>query len=66
MKKIEKILIALGIIFLNLYLFQKVSHFESLNRLKVISPFVLISLTSVLVSLYAGDDFVWFRVMNSS
>lgn len=28
--------------------------------------FILITLTSVLVSCYAGDDFVWFRVLKSS
>lgn len=28
--------------------------------------FVLITLTSVLVSFYAGEEFVWFRVMNSA
>ncbi|WP_295611584.1 hypothetical protein [uncultured Methanobrevibacter sp.] len=32
----------------------------------VFAIFVLITLTSVLVSFYAGDDFVWFRVLNSS
>ena len=34
--------------------------------LSVFIIFVLITLTSVLISLYAGSDFVWFRVLNSS
>ena len=32
----------------------------------VFAIFVLITLTSVFISCYAGDDFVWFRVLNSS
>jgi hypothetical protein len=28
--------------------------------------FVLVSLVSILISIYAGSDFVWFRVLNSS
>lgn len=28
--------------------------------------FVLVTLTSILISYYAGSDFVWFRVLNSS
>ena len=34
--------------------------------LSVFIIFVLITLTSVLISFYAGSDFVWFRVLNSS
>ena len=34
--------------------------------LSVFIIFVLITLTSVLISLYAGSEFVWFRVLNSS
>lgn len=34
--------------------------------LGVFEVFVLITLISILISLYAGDDFVWFRVLNSS
>ena len=33
--------------------------------LSVFIIFVLITLTSVLISFYAGSDFVWFRVLNS-
>ena len=34
--------------------------------LSVFIIFVLITLTSVLISLYAGSEFVWFRVLNSA
>lgn len=34
--------------------------------LSVFIIFVLITLTSVLISFYAGSDFVWFRVLNSA
>ena len=34
--------------------------------LSVFIIFVLITLTSVLISIYAGSEFVWFRVLNSS
>ena len=34
--------------------------------LSVFIIFVLITLTSVLISFYAGSEFVWFRVLNSS
>lgn len=33
--------------------------------MSVFAIFVLISLTSILISYYAGEDFVWFRVLNS-
>lgn len=33
---------------------------------EVLIIYILISLTSVVISYFAGDDFVWFRVMNSS
>lgn len=32
----------------------------------VFAIFVLISLTSILISIYAGDDFSWFKVIKSS
>ena len=34
--------------------------------LSVFIIFVLITLTSVLISFYAGSEFVWFRVLNSA
>ncbi len=34
--------------------------------LDVFIIFVIISLASILISLYAGEDFVWFKVMKSS
>ena len=34
--------------------------------MSVFAIFVLISLTSILISCYAGEDFVWFRILNSS
>ena len=40
--------------------------FLMLMPLSVFIIFVLITLTSVLISFYAGSDFVWFRVLNSS
>ena len=40
--------------------------FLMLMPLSVFIIFVLITLTSVLISLYAGSEFVWFRVLNSS
>ena len=39
--------------------------FLMLMPLSVFIIFVLITLTSVLISFYAGSDFVWFRVLNS-
>ena len=33
---------------------------------EVVMIYIMISLTSILISYFAGDDFVWFRVMNSS
>ena len=33
---------------------------------EVLMIYILISLTSILISYFAGDDFVWFRVLNSS
>jgi hypothetical protein len=33
--------------------------------LEVCGIFALISLTSIVVSYFAGEDFVWFRVLNS-
>lgn len=32
---------------------------------EVLSIFVIISLTSILLSYWAGEDFIWFRVLNS-
>ncbi|MBQ2654663.1 MAG: hypothetical protein IJF83_14005 [Methanobrevibacter sp.] len=40
--------------------------FYVLMPLDVFLIFVLITLTSVLISYFAGDEFVWFRVLNSS
>ena len=40
--------------------------FLMLMPLSVFIIFVLITLTSVLISLYEGSEFVWFRVLNSS
>ena len=40
--------------------------FLMLMPLSVFIIFVLITLTSVLISFYAGSDFVWFRVLNSA
>ena len=40
--------------------------FLMLMPLSVFIIFVLITLTSVLISLYAGSEFVWFRVLNSA
>ncbi|WP_405286887.1 hypothetical protein [Methanobrevibacter sp.] len=39
--------------------------FLMLMPLSVFIIFVLITLTSVLISFYAGSDFVWFRILNS-
>ncbi|MEE0902523.1 MAG: hypothetical protein UIB31_08335, partial [Methanobrevibacter sp.] len=36
--------------------------FVALMPIEVTAIYVLITLTSILISLYAGDDFVWFRV----
>lgn len=40
--------------------------FFALAPLSVFIVFLIITLTSVLISLYAGSDFVWFRVLKSS
>ena len=40
--------------------------FLMLMPLSVFIIFVLITLTSVLISFYAGSEFVWFRVLNSA
>lgn len=34
--------------------------------IEVFAIYIIISLTSILVSYFAGEDFVWFRVLNSS
>lgn len=34
--------------------------------IEVAMIYIVISLTSVMISYFAGDDFVWFRVLNSS
>ncbi|WP_407412085.1 hypothetical protein [Methanobrevibacter sp.] len=40
--------------------------FVGLMPIEVTAIYVLITLTSILISLYAGDDFVWFRVLKSA
>lgn len=40
--------------------------FLMLMPIDVFLIYVLITLTSVCISLYAGSDFIWFRVLNSS
>lgn len=40
--------------------------FFALTPLDVFAIFVLITLTSIFISYFAGDEFVWFRVLNSS
>lgn len=40
--------------------------FLLLTPLDVFAIFALITLTSVLISYFAGEDFIWFRVLNSS
>ena len=40
--------------------------FFALTPIDVFFIFVVITLVSVLISLYAGSDFVWFRVLKSS
>lgn len=40
--------------------------FIVLMPIEVTAIYVLITLTSILISLYAGDDFVWFRVLKSA
>ena len=39
--------------------------FLTLTPVNVFAIFVLISFTSILISYYAGEDFVWFNVLNS-
>ena len=34
--------------------------------IEVFAIYIIISLTSILISHFAGDDFVWFKVLNSS
>ena len=40
--------------------------FWMFTPMRVTAIFIIVSAVSVLISLYAGDDFVWFRVLNSS
>lgn len=40
--------------------------FIVLMPIEVTAIYVLITLTSILISLYAGEDFVWFRVLKSA
>ena len=40
--------------------------FVGLMPIEVTAIYVLITLTSILISLYAGEDFVWFRVLKSA
>ncbi|MBQ7928805.1 MAG: hypothetical protein IJ287_08720 [Methanobrevibacter sp.] len=40
--------------------------FVLIMPLEVTAIYVLISVTSILISSYAGEDFVWFRVLKSS
>ena len=40
--------------------------FSLFMPLDVTAVYILITLTSVLISFYAGEDFVWFRVLKSS
>ena len=40
--------------------------FIALMPIEVTAIYVLITLTSILISLYAGEDFVWFRVLKSA
>ena len=40
--------------------------FFTLTPIDVFSIFILVTLTSVLISLYAGGEFVWFNVLKSS
>lgn len=36
-----------------------------LTHISVFTVFILVSLTSILISLYAGSDFVWYKVLTS-
>ena len=40
--------------------------FMTLTPANVCAIFVIVSITSVLISYFAGSEFVWFRVLNSS
>ena len=40
--------------------------FLAVMPLSVSMVFIVVSLVSILISFYAGSDFVWFRVLNSS
>lgn len=40
--------------------------FVGLMPIEVTAIYFLITLTSILISLYAGEDFVWFRVLKSA
>nr|WP_295161618.1 hypothetical protein [uncultured Methanobrevibacter sp.] len=40
--------------------------FIVLMPIEVTAIYVLVTLTSILISLYAGEDFVWFRVLKSA
>ena len=40
--------------------------FLMFTPLEVTAIYVLISVTSILISYFAGEDFVWFRILNSS
>lgn len=40
--------------------------FVGLMPIEVTAIYVLITLTSILISIYAGEDFVWFRVLKSA
>ena len=50
------------------YLFEIIFLFLFLKftPLDVVVIYILVSLTSILISYFAGEDFVWFRVLNSS
>ncbi len=39
--------------------------FLMLTPIDVFAIFVLITLTSLLISYFAGDDFIWFKVLKS-
>lgn len=39
--------------------------FFALTPVNVFMIFVLTTLTTVLVSFYAGDDFIWYRILSN-
>ena len=57
-KKEKEVFYLLEIVFLAIFLIC--------SPLDVVIIYIIVSLTSILISYFAGEDFVWFRVLNSS